>query len=532
MYADVPADMFYCHLCKKHMWDCTSFENHVKGRTHQMMKEGVEESYRLKANMIRQEAKIDEQLKSIEVDRLKRMGKQMKNANAHREYCQMCDLHFYGHLSTHRKSEGHLALKKFLHPKCTECNDEFQNRIEFDAHLLSREHMLKCAAKASRVDPRKKNQLVILTEVDEAKDVREEKVKAAKVAAAEGATTTPAVAGEEGGAVTGTATEEGAVKEGATENGETMDTTTVEGGEVTTEGGEKTATAVEAKPEVENPDAIFDYIEGVTEIGTEIEARIPTYKSSRAIATSMIAKLECFECKLCNRFFDNEKTAEVHSRTVSHHKQFAKFLTEKSNEAKIALKRANASIEHEKRKRAREEKATEAASGVEGEVKAEEVNGEVKEGETPAVQTTNGEAVKEDEGEMPEKRAKLEMYDPTEATTDDTDKDVSMTEVPATPTPVAVTTPAPVTTTPVAAKPVAPAPPVISTPAAQATPAKTTTPATAVKPVQGTPATPAATPSPAAGTPKSAGSNAGTPGRGGRGGNRGNGRGRGRGRRF
>ena len=68
-----------------------------------MMKEGVEESYRLRANMLRQEAKISEQLKSIEIDRLKRLGKAIRAANQNREYCPMCDLQFYGHLSTHRK---------------------------------------------------------------------------------------------------------------------------------------------------------------------------------------------------------------------------------------------------------------------------------------------------------------------------------------------------------------------------------------------------------------------------------------------
>lgn len=35
-YSDIPNDMFYCHLCAKHMWDSTSFENHLKGRTHQV----------------------------------------------------------------------------------------------------------------------------------------------------------------------------------------------------------------------------------------------------------------------------------------------------------------------------------------------------------------------------------------------------------------------------------------------------------------------------------------------------------------
>lgn len=481
VYADVPADMFYCHLCKKHMWDCTSFENHVKGRTHQMMKEGVEESYRLKANMIRQEAKIEEQLKSIEVERLKRIGKQMKNANVHREYCQMCDLHFYGHLSTHRKSEGHLCLKKFLHPKCSECSDEFQNRIEFDAHLLSREHMMRCAAKANRVDFRRKNQqLTILTEADESKDVREEKVKAAPAAAA-----APAVDGEEGAATTVSA--ETAAAGGTDETA----TTTAENGE----GAATTTTSAEAdeKAEPENADVVLDYVEGITEIGADIEAKIPKYISTRSIAPSMIAKLECFECKLCTRFFDNEKTAEVHSRTVHHHKQFAKFLTEKANESKIAQKRAAATIENEKRKRARMEKEAESENGT-----ATDANPE--EGATAAA---NGvQTVADVEESQPEKRAKVELYDPCEAT-DDTD--IVMAEVPS--TPVAAAKPDIVVAAAETPKPVA----------APATKSETFTPAVA------------ATPSPAA-TPKSAGST-GTP-RGGRGGNRGNNRGRGRGRRF
>ena len=42
--------------------------------------------------MLRQEAKISEQLKSIEIDRLKRLGKAIRAANQNREYCTMCDL--------------------------------------------------------------------------------------------------------------------------------------------------------------------------------------------------------------------------------------------------------------------------------------------------------------------------------------------------------------------------------------------------------------------------------------------------------
>lgn len=58
-----------------------------------------------------------------------------------REYCTMCDLNFYGTLSTHRKSEKHQQLKTFLHPRCFPCLKEFPSRIEYDEHCLTPAHM-------------------------------------------------------------------------------------------------------------------------------------------------------------------------------------------------------------------------------------------------------------------------------------------------------------------------------------------------------------------------------------------------------
>lgn len=60
-----------------------------------------------------------------------------------REYCTMCDLNFYGTLSTHRKSEKHQQLKTFLHPRCFPCLKEFPSRIEYDEHCLTPGHMKK-----------------------------------------------------------------------------------------------------------------------------------------------------------------------------------------------------------------------------------------------------------------------------------------------------------------------------------------------------------------------------------------------------
>lgn len=328
-YADVPNVMFYCHMCKKHMWDAVSFENHVKGRTHMMMRDGVEESYRLRANMIRQEAKIEEQLKTIELERRSRMGKGGKGNR--REYCTMCDLHFFGHLSTHRKSDGHLQLKKFLHPRCGDCAQEFPNRIDFDNHMLTPDHMKKAHANKSNKPERRKNALIIHTEEDELKDLREEKPVVKKEEEAEEAMET----------------EENAEKNG--ENGDAKEGEEKEEKEEPTEEG-KVAEEKPVEPAPEPEDVILDVTEE-EEVPVEIENRIPKYNCNRQIGSSQLHHLDCFECHICNRFFDTERTAEIHSRTVTHHRNFVKFLNEKSNDTKIAQRRAQAALEEIERKK-------------------------------------------------------------------------------------------------------------------------------------------------------------------------------------
>lgn len=339
------------------------------------MKEGVEESYRLKANMLRQEAKIAEQLKSIEIDRLKRLGKTIRAANQIREYCAMCDLHFYGHLSTHRKSEGHLELKKFLHPKCDDCSTEFHNRTEYDDHLLSPGHM-----KISKVPPSykseesRRNRLNILTEAEEIQGLREEKPKKEKKDETEK---------KEGDEV---------VKEG--ENSENPTTTTAAaGGEKTSEENNEesaeTKEADEAEDEANDQpefEPILDFKDS-DEIGAEIENKIPKYNCKRQVGMSMISKLVCFECRLCNKYFDSDTTAEIHARTFNHHRMFVKFLNEKANETKIAEKRAAAAAAEEDERQKR---------------------------------------IKLDKEVVENKPAEQDLYDPSEATGDD---DVKMNDV-------------------------------------------------------------------------------------------------------
>ncbi|KAH8345754.1 hypothetical protein KR067_003060, partial [Drosophila pandora] len=381
-YASVPNDMFYCHLCKKHMWDANSFENHIKGRTHLMMREGIEESYRLKANMIRQEAKIAEQLKSIEFDRLKRMG---KSKQRQLDYCTMCDLNFHGHISTHRKSEGHLQLKKFLHPKCVECNKEFATRIDYDTHLLSAEHLKKAAESNTKVGERKRQTLPISTEEEETRDLRLPQKKKKKAAKKEGEGDAKKE-GAEGEAAEG---EDADGEEG--KDGEDNADETKEGEELNeSQEDEEVALPVDAE------DCILDYNEG-DDIPSEVDTRLPKYNYQRAVGAGLISKLECYECSVCSKFFDTEVTAEIHSRTATHHRNFLKFINEKSSDTKIAQKRAAAALEESERKKRKLEETEAAPAAEEG--------------------AAGDEATEETEGEL---------YDPSEATGDD--DDVEMVE--------------------------------------------------------------------------------------------------------
>ncbi|XP_038116723.1 zinc finger protein on ecdysone puffs isoform X1 [Culex quinquefasciatus] len=396
-YDEVSNEYLYCHMCDKHMYDATSFENHITGRTHRVMKESIEESYRMRATLLRQEARIAEQLKTIEIDRLKRMGK-AKNYSKMREYCPMCELFFYGHIIAHRRSEKHLDLKKFLHPKCDDCELEFHNRTEYDDHLLSVVHMKNCKTKPSRLDIEKKaKQLVISTANDELLDIREETAPknkkkdkdAASSAAKKTESNKASTATSESGEATATATSADAAKPADSEVGAEK---------VPATGAEDGAAAEEPKPDEDVPedeivkdeesaDCILDYKFG-DEIAPEIDNKLPRYKKNRALGISLISKLECHECRICHKYFDTEETGEIHARTHSHYRAFIRFLNEKAMEVRISQKRAAVALEEAEA--AKKQKL--AAAAAEEKKAAEEAE--------------NGDAEKKDP----------ELYDPSEAT--------------------------------------------------------------------------------------------------------------------
>ncbi|RLU15496.1 hypothetical protein DMN91_012490 [Ooceraea biroi] len=162
-YAEVPMSHMFCHICNKHMWDGFSFENHLRGRAHQLMMDKLDESYKLKVDLMRHELRVAEEQRQLSLNNSKRRGKKVSVDFNVREYCTMCDLNFYGTLSMHRKSEKHQQLKTFLHPRCFPCLKEFPSRIEYDEHCLTPTHMKN--AKLA------KGEAEVRTAEDEDKDV-------------------------------------------------------------------------------------------------------------------------------------------------------------------------------------------------------------------------------------------------------------------------------------------------------------------------------------------------------------------------
>ncbi|XP_043497260.1 zinc finger protein on ecdysone puffs [Polistes fuscatus] len=175
-YAEVPMSHMFCYICNKHMWDGYSFENHLRGRAHQLMMEKLDESYKLKVDLMRHELRVAEEQRGLSLNNSKRRGKKIPVDLNIREYCTMCDLNFYGTLSTHRKSEKHQQLKTFLHPRCFPCLKEFPSRIEYDEHCLTPAHMKNAVQCEEHRKNKKKEKLgkgeaEVRTAEDEEKDV-------------------------------------------------------------------------------------------------------------------------------------------------------------------------------------------------------------------------------------------------------------------------------------------------------------------------------------------------------------------------
>nr|CAI5855559.1 unnamed protein product [Callosobruchus analis] len=142
-YHGVPVKFLNCFVCNKAMWDGESMHKHVKGRAHREMLDKLEESIHISVNILRENMRLAEEKKVIELYRQQRTQKKHQRMLDVESQCNMCELKFLGKIVVHRKTEGHQRLKRYLHPNCKMCDKEFPSRIEWIEHRLTPEHMRK-----------------------------------------------------------------------------------------------------------------------------------------------------------------------------------------------------------------------------------------------------------------------------------------------------------------------------------------------------------------------------------------------------
>lgn len=61
-----------------HCVSSQSFENHLRGRAHQLMMEKLDESYKLKVDLMRHELRVAEEQRELSLNNSKRRGKKVK----------------------------------------------------------------------------------------------------------------------------------------------------------------------------------------------------------------------------------------------------------------------------------------------------------------------------------------------------------------------------------------------------------------------------------------------------------------------
>lgn len=127
-YMGINPSMFWCKPCgKKPMWDAESFLKHIIGQTHNKK---IEEA-------IQEEKDVVAEVRN----RLKEMAGKVEGES---QGCKMCSIKVKGGkdaMNHHRASEGHQALKKFIHPHCDICDADFESRAEWNYHRFSAEHL-------------------------------------------------------------------------------------------------------------------------------------------------------------------------------------------------------------------------------------------------------------------------------------------------------------------------------------------------------------------------------------------------------
>jgi hypothetical protein len=142
-YDEIPVELLVCKICQKTMNDSSSFESHLSGRAHQSLARILDLRFQKRVDVLMADSKLNEEEISIEMERLKRAGKQIHGGNKNKNFCKMCDCNYAVNWGTHKLSLGHRVLKEFLHPSCRVCDVNFVQRMDWVKHHTDAGHMKK-----------------------------------------------------------------------------------------------------------------------------------------------------------------------------------------------------------------------------------------------------------------------------------------------------------------------------------------------------------------------------------------------------
>lgn len=121
-YEYLVKEMLNCKICDKKMWNSLSFTKHVRGKAHE---------------------ELLEKLVAVDTERVAKVRKlvaKLESGGKNGQKCNMCDTKV-GDIAEHRGANYHQELKKFIHPSCSLCEADFEDRKDLFYHLYCGEHL-------------------------------------------------------------------------------------------------------------------------------------------------------------------------------------------------------------------------------------------------------------------------------------------------------------------------------------------------------------------------------------------------------
>lgn len=152
---------YRCHLCWKHMETEEEHLEHLKTEDHGTKLEERRARYRRQIQAIVFKLRRQEEIA------------EMKGARS-RNFCTVCNVNFYGVAGRHNASPLHKDMRNLKQAYCRFCDVRFNDRIDYDKHILTIKHLKIRAKKLSQEDQLKPEDMEVLDSVGDEDDLEED----------------------------------------------------------------------------------------------------------------------------------------------------------------------------------------------------------------------------------------------------------------------------------------------------------------------------------------------------------------------